>query len=605
MGEAKTKKEKINYFSNIIFAIKTIYKIDKVFVIQKLLVAILSSVNAFFYAYILKVAIAGIERGLSFGEMVTEVLFIVIGAFIVQATIRIIDAAWYRPNLISMILNHQTSLRTLEIDYEILERPETQDLLEKSLRSLGAYSGIMGLLQRFFFSLQYILTFVIASVIIISVNWMLVILIVLLSILKIFIENRNQKRKKKEVYDVAPPIWRRINYSDSISGNLGIAKDLRVYKMDQFINNERELAIDDYVGMIRKDIRKDFLSRSFVEMLAIADGLFLYGFMIYEVIFNNMSIANFTFMVSSVFQLIRSLYLLIKNNSQLLLNSLQVNDYRKFMDIDYINNKHTKEVSCQEVEIEFKDVYFSYYMQDGYALENLSFKIKAGEKIALVGYNGAGKTTIVKLLTGLYQPTKGKILLNGVDITTIKRDSLAHMMAPVFQETTFFPFSIGENIAMSLRANDNLERIDDIIKLVKMDEKIKTLPEGIQTILSRDLDDKGIELSGGESQKLSLARAIYKDNQVFILDEPTSALDAISEYEMYNNFNQITKDSTTIYISHRLSSTRFCDRIILLDKGRIIEEGFHQQLMENKGTYFELFNMQAKYYQEDGEENVK
>ena len=179
------------------------------------------------------------------------------------------------------------------------------------------------------------------------------------------------------------------------------------------------------------------------------------------------------------------------------------------------------------------------------------------------------------------------------------------MMAPVFQETNFFPLSINENITMSLKDEGNRERMDNIIKLIKLEEKINGLPDGIQTILSRDLDDRGVELSGGESQKLSLARAMYKESKLFILDEPTSALDAISEYEMYKNFNQITKGTTTIFISHRLSSTRFCDRIILLDKGKVIEEGSHDELMRNQETYYELFNMQAKYYQEGGEEGVE
>lgn len=258
----------------------------------------------------------------------------------------------------------------------------------------------MGLLQRFFLSLQHFLTFLIASAIIISVNWILVIIIILLSGVKIVIENKNQRRRKKEVYDVVPPIWRKINYSDSISGNLSIAKDLRVYKMDNFINHEREKAICEYGEIQKKDIKKSYISRAFVEMLAIFDGLFLYSFMIYEVIYNNMSIADFTFMVASVFQLIRALYQLIRINSELLLNSLEVNDYRRFMNIEYINHNQTEELDFKEIEIEFKNIYFSYYMQEGNALENVSFKIKAGEKIALVGYNGAGKTTIVKLLTG-------------------------------------------------------------------------------------------------------------------------------------------------------------------------------------------------------------
>lgn len=600
----KKEKQKANFFKNLIYAIKTLYKLDKGFVVLRLIAAVFASFNSFLYAYILRAAINGIEKGLDYKDLLLDLLVIVIITFFIQAIMRLSDVNWYRTSIISMRLNQMTSIKSLDIDYEILERPETQDALEKCYRSLGNYRGIIGLFFYFCWSLQYFLSFIIASAIIISVNWMLVIIIILLSIFKIIIENRNQKRKKREVYDVTPPLWRKINYSDSISTNLSIAKDLRIYKMDEFINYERNKVIDEYLEIEKKDIRKSFIAKVLVELLAIGDGLFLYGFMIYEVLYNNMSIADFTFMVSSVFQLIRSLYQLIKNNSEILYTTLQVNDYRSFMNIGSSKAEQTEEINSDEVEIEFKNVYYSYYMQDGYALEDVSFKIKPKEKIALVGYNGAGKTTIVKLLTGLYKPTKGTILINGVDITKINRENLAKIISPVFQETIFFPLNIGENVSIALEGNYNADKLNDIIKLVKIEEKINSLPNKIRTILSRDLDDNGIELSGGENQKLSLARAIYKDGQVFILDEPTSALDAISEYEMYKNFDQITDNHTTIYISHRLSSTRFCDRIILIEKGKIIEVGTHDELMELNGKYAELFNMQAKYYQNEEEENA-
>jgi len=604
MEQAKVKKPKANIINNTFFTIKKIYSIDKNYVLSKIIASILSAISNFLYPYILKIVIECIEKNLSYKEMLLRLLVVVLTIFLIQQVIRLSTVTWQKSRLIQVKLQLETSLRSLDIDYEILERPETQDALEKCHRSLNNNTGMLGLFNRFCDSLYQFFTFMIASVLIIfEVNILLVIAIIILSIIKVIIENKNQKRRKKEFFDVSPPIWRKINYSNSISTNLTIAKDLRIYDMDEFINYERDNAIKEYIDITIRDCKKSFLANALNQIISIFDSLLLYGFMIYAVLKEDMAISTFTFMVSSVFKLINSLYNLIVSNSEILYNSLQINDYRKFMDIDYKNPNQTLEVSGNDIEIEFKNVYFSYYMQEDYALEDVSFKIKAHEKIALVGYNGAGKTTIVKLLSGLYKPTKGQILINGIDITKIKQESLAKIIAPVFQETIFFPLTVEENIAMKINEKYDSKKILDIIKLLKLEEKINSLPLKVKSILSRELDDDGIELSGGENQKLSLARAMYKNGQVFILDEPTSALDAISEYEMYNNFNDIVKDHTTIFISHRLSSTKFCDRIILLDKGKVIEIGTHDELMELNGKYAKLFNMQAKYYQNEEEKN--
>ena len=241
-------------------------------------------------------------------------------------------------------------------------------------------------------------------------------------------------------------------------------------------------------------------------------------------------------------------------------------------------------------------------MQEGYSLKDVSFKIKRGERIALVGNNGAGKTTLVKLLCGLYHPTSGEILINGINIETISRESLADLVAPVFQDTSHYAISVKENIAM-----DNNSKIDDsliksAINLTELNEKINKLPNGIDTVITRELDETGIELSGGENQKLSIARAVYKNAPLIILDEPTSALDPLAEYNLYNNFNKIIKDSSAIFISHRLSSTKFCDRIFLLDHGSLKEVGTHNELMSYDSDYKKLFDMQAEYYK-GGQDN--
>ena len=231
-------------------------------------------------------------------------------------------------------------------------------------------------------------------------------------------------------------------------------------------------------------------------------------------------------------------------------------------------------------------------------MKNLSFKIHKGERIALVGHNGAGKTTLIKLICGFYHPTEGEILINGVNIDEIDRESLIKLIAPVFQDSNHYAVSIKENVAMETVGCIDEEKLYNALNLVGLTKKIKELKNGVNTIITRDMDDTGVELSGGESQKLSIARAIYKDAPFVILDEPTSALDPLAEYDLYINLNKIINNHSAIFISHRLSSTKFCDRIFYLEKGELLEVGTHEELMSIDSEYKKLFNMQAEYYKE-------
>ncbi|MCK9537098.1 MAG: ABC transporter ATP-binding protein/permease [Bacilli bacterium] len=593
------KKKKYGIFSNFLYALKIVYRLDKTYIYQKIVYTLFASVSAFTYAYIMKVAVAGIEKKTPYKEMLINVLLIIAVAFTVTAVIRVLNRTfWYKGEKISMSLHLQKSIRTLDMDYELLERPETQDTLEKASRYLNNWSGLLGLVNNGFFSIQYIISFIIALSIILTVNGWLVLIVLSLSVFKIIFENKNQKKEKTEFHDKTPPIWRRINYVNNISTNLSIGKDLRIYEMNKFVEEERKRATADFLALFKKNLKRNYILYLVIQIIMILDALFLYGFMAYEVIYHEMSIATFTFMVASVNNLISSLYNLISNNGHVLRNSLETSDYREFMTMQYIKENQTEAIDDDIRQIEFRHVYYSYYMQDGYALKDVSFILKKGEKLALVGYNGAGKTTLVKLLCGLYHPIEGEILINGQNIETLKRENLQRLISPVFQETILYALGIGENVAMASDDYVDDDKLSDVLKLVGLEKKIDSLPNKVKTMITREIDESGIEFSGGENQKLSLARAIYKSAPFFIFDEPTSAMDAISESHMYKNFSEIVRDNAAIYISHRLSSTKFCDRIIFLNNGKIIEEGTHQELMVLNGEYRKLFDTQAEYYKE-------
>ncbi|MDE6745842.1 MAG: ABC transporter ATP-binding protein/permease, partial [Oscillospiraceae bacterium] len=222
-----------------------------------------------------------------------------------------------------------------------------------------------------------------------------------------------------------------------------------------------------------------------------------------------------------------------------------------------------------------------------------------GEKLAVVGLNGAGKTTFIKLLLRLYDVTEGRILLNGTDIRSFDRAEYFKMFAPAFQDVTVFAFPMSENVSMSEPFNTDKDRAEKMLRSAGLGEKIDSLEKGVDTELLKVLYDDGVDLSGGEKQKLALARALYKDSKIIVLDEPTAALDALAEYRLYQSFDGMIGKKTAVYISHRLSSTRFCDRVAMFAKGEMVETGTHEELMELDGEYAEMFRVQAQYYVED------
>lgn len=218
----------------------------------------------------------------------------------------------------------------------------------------------------------------------------------------------------------------------------------------------------------------------------------------------------------------------------------------------------------------------------------------------MVGLNGAGKTTFIKLLLRLYEPSSGKILLNGIDIRNYQKRSYYQLFAPLFQEVELFAFPLAENISMDTPENTDVVRAEECLHMAGFGNKLKELPKGIHTEVLKIIDEEGLDFSGGERQKLALARALYKNAPIIVLDEPTAALDALAEYELYQNFDRMIGDKSAIYISHRLSSTRFCDHIGMFMDGEMVEYGTHQELLQKNGAYSKMFELQAQYYTEEG-----
>lgn len=417
----------------------------------------------------------------------------------------------------------------------------------------------------------------------------------------VFINMKSTATSRSKEYEIAKDfekIIARLNfYYFKYIGNYHFGKDIRIYNqngllMDE-ITKEKDKVHKWYFRL--NDNRLKFRNLSSTVSVCIS-GL-VYLFVGIKAFVGLITVGSVVQYVGSISQFVSGLTNLMSQLTDLKACNEALECYFEFMDIPEVKMAEGLPIKDEPKEIEFHNVSFKYPGSETYVLRNLSVKFQMDKKIAIVGMNGSGKTTLIKLICRLYQPTEGKITLNGVDIGEYKLADYFEKIAVVFQDFKLFGFTLGENVAAS--ADVDKERVEEALTKAGFGERYQTLEDGIQTYLSKDYEASGIDLSGGEEQKIAISRALYKDAPIVILDEPTAALDPISEYEIYSRFNQMVQNKMAIFISHRLSSCRFCDEIIVMDSGEMVQHGNHDMLVKNlEGKYYELWNAQAQYYNE-------
>lgn len=602
----KEWKQKNNLINNIKYIYKLLFKRKRSYIFWLpfliLITILITAVTTFLPSTIVYL----IESNFSLENL----LLIIIGLTITLLIFNVIKS--YLDNVIKIgytitrAVDSYTILRDkcFSMDYQKAETKENKDKFMKAENAVGSnYAGIEGMYVAFpelVISLLGVLIYGILTVFISPIILLIVLAAFFINILLMFFV----RKKDSILWDEYAKNQNKIRYFSITSESEKAAKDIRNYSLA----SKFKRILDSYVKILKKyQIKINFLwflPPFELSIFALVRDLVSYAILIYQAINGTIGASEFVALLASVTAFnnyVDQASLSIDDCARCNQEITYFLDYLKTNNDFNYENKANIDVLNKPFEIEIKNLSFKYGKSDEYIFKDLNLKINSGEKVALVGINGAGKTTLAKLLVGLYSPAEGEILVNGHNINDFNINDYYNYVSIVNQEVQPLAFTIKDNIICSYEFDK--DKFNQVLLDSGFKEKVDSLKDKENTFITQNFSTKGINLSGGETQKMILARAIYKKSSFLILDEPTSALDPLAEGLLYEKYNDLCKDKTSIFISHRLSSTRFCERIYYLENGKIVEIGTHDELMSKKGKYFEMFNVQSKYYKDGEGEN--
>ncbi|MCH5337463.1 MAG: ABC transporter ATP-binding protein [Acetatifactor sp.] len=551
-----------------------------------------------------------------------------VAAIMVGSTM-LIELTWHalghfinvRNALVSERKNRDIGYKAMSLDYDILERNSTLDLIAQADGNTDKMGGMGGYLHNSLNLFGAVFSCIAA---IITMAGLLAVtpyqgegavfrffaspisycVLLGLLIISIYVNSRCEAKQGQIRYDcdqIEVRSGRIYWFFFNLINNYPMGKDIRIFKMFDMIEKKGMEARDDIEDAQKQAIRSRMKVRVWSLLSQNIFIVVVYLFVGIKAIYGMITIGEVTKYISAITLLqaqIGSVFaLMIDINTQ----NIYLESYNELMAVK--NEKYDGTLPVEkrldnEYELEFKNVSFHYPNNDRMVLKNVSFRLRAGQKVAIVGANGAGKTTFIKLLCRLYDPTEGEILLNGIDIRKYDYDEYIRLFSIVFQDYKIFSFSVAENVAAG--PEFDRERVIKSLQDAGIYDRVQEMKSGIDSRLLKDQqdgDEEGIEISGGEKQKIALARALYRDAPMVILDEPTSALDPIAEQDIYTRFNDMVTGKTAVFISHRMSSCRFCDEIVVFDEGKIVEHGTHDKLVaDDKGVYHRMWEAQSQYY---------
>ena len=597
----RSNKKKGTLLSNLKYIMGYAWSQDKVLFAQCGIYTILASVSPFLGIFLPKFLIDEL-----LGQRRVEIILMTLIGFFLLSSVMNYSIAWlrcvYSPRVTKIRCDYMTMIseKIMKMDFKNTEDPEVLNKIKSVMNAVmsnntgveGVYHTLLGLFGRLTAFVGYI------SIVLFLSPWILLFLII-----NVLISYALTMRVKKYEYsqkEKAADKDRRTFYVFDTMYDFAYGKDIRIYDLKNILIDKFKKFRGERID-ISNDVQEKQLKVKIVDViLLVIRECVVYGYLIYDVLFSGMGIGDFTMYFSTINGFGDWMKGILDDLANIKAQNMYLDDMREFLEIKSENKEKTRDIPIDSsYEIEFKNVSFKYPKTDKYIYKNLSLKIKKGQRLAIVGINGAGKTTFVKLLCRLYEPTSGEILINGVNIKDFSKEEYYKILSVVFQDIKTFAFTVAENVSLENLEDVDREKVLHCIEKAGVGDKINSLQKGIDTSLLKILDGEGVELSGGENQKLALARALYKNGKIVILDEPTSALDAVAEYNIYKGFDELIGDKTAIYISHRLASTKFCDVIAFFENGEIVEYGTHEELLKKNGKYSDMFNIQAQYYKEE------
>lgn len=554
-------------------------------------------------AYIPKAMIDCITKGVTVGR-----LTLVVGLL----SVLLVLTTWFAPFMQELLNGSARIIRmryavlafrkNLYTDYKNIESPHGREKNKRAMEFYRSYysgsSDFLDSCNQFCVCIVGIIT---SLALIYKIN-MIMILIILATCVCEFFLLKFLNKKEKKTKNERSKIFVRFDYYYNLCRDFSAAKDIRLYGFTDYFMLAVAKIIYELEAINQKFARQNIKVGGTRALLNLLRELVAYVYLTYLVCSSRLSVSDFIFYFGIITGFSNWIMNAVYQYSNLERCCNDCAAFREFVE-SKDENDNKPDIDFKGIEsIEFQNVSFKYQSAEKSTINNMSFKVNKGENIAIVGENGAGKTTAVKLLCGLYYPTSGEILINGKSNRDFSGNSYFNLFSAVFQDYYFMPMTIAENICAT--SNYDKEKLFAAFEKAGISNKINGLPNKEKSYMIKDVYKDAVDFSGGEKQKLLLAKAIYKNAPVLILDEPTAALDPIAENELYLKYNEITSNKISFFISHRLSSTRFCDRIIFIKDGRIAESGTHEELMALKGLYYRMYQIQSYYYKENGGEAV-
>jgi len=595
------EKPKYNTWQNTCYVLNYTWARSKLVVLSMIAQVMLVPAIATVAMFLPMMVVALILDGSSAGRLALTVATFTVATLLLQSAKRYLDnTALVRRAAVRISLAFDTTGKIIDTDYANLENKKFTDTMQKARNTMSANSEST---EQVYYTLENLganlLGFIVYIILLVNINPLVLLITAVLSVLG-FVVRRWANKWRYDNDDERTEYDKRLFHTSRAGDNTALAKDIQLFPMIKWLDDVHHTYLKLRMRWDRRAQTRDFIA-DITDCVAtfLREGA-AYAFLIWQILNHGMPVEQFILLFAAIGGFSGWIMGILNEYSQLQRHSLSYCRVREFFEYpDEFKRDDGEPIAPDEgkdYSLELRDVSFRYPGAEEDTLQNINLTIQAGENLAIVGLNGAGKTTLVKLLCGFYDPTEGEVLLNGEDIRKYNRIQYYTLFTAVFQEFNILPISIAETVAQLEGEKLNMERVEQCLELANLVEKIKSLPDGTNTLLVKDVHDEAVELSGGEMQRLMLARALYKNAPILVLDEPTAALDPIAESKLYERYNELSAGRTSIYISHRLASTRFCDRVLLIDGKEIGESGTHEELLSAGGKYAELFEIQSKYY---------